>query len=94
MELAISNSLFKNKSNSAKIKISESRNLTDARISQSYNIKGIDSHENGMEEFLFTLGCYEGEQITVISILSDNYIIHIKNARYSIDADLAKAILI
>ncbi len=47
-----------------------------------------------MKDFLFTLGCYEGEEITVISILSDNYIIHVKGARYSIDKELARAILI
>ena len=47
-----------------------------------------------MKEFLFTLGCYEGEKAMVISVLADNYIIHVKDARYSIDRDLAKAILI
>lgn len=94
MELAVATNLFKNKLSTGKVKVSEFRNLTDAKISQSYDIKGIDSDESGMEEFLFTLGCYEGEIITVISILADNYIIYIKDARYSIDADLAKAILI
>ena len=42
--------------------------------------------------FLFTLGCFKGESITLISILADNYVIIVKDARYSIDVDLAKAI--
>ena len=55
---------------------------------------GIDSTDQEMIDFLFTLGCFAGETITLISILADNYIIHVKGARYSIDTDLAKAILI
>lgn len=94
MELAVSNNLLKGKSVNREINMSELKNLTDARINQPYEIKGIDAYENGMENFLFTLGCYEGEKITIISISTDNYIIHIKDARYSIDVDLAKAILI
>ena len=47
-----------------------------------------------MRDFLFTLGCFEGEKVTVISVLADNYIIHVKDARYSIDKELARAILI
>ena len=70
------------------------RNLTDAEVNHPYLIKGIAAEEKGMKEFLFTLGCFEGETVTVISVLTDNYIIHVKDARYSIDIDLARAILI
>ena len=70
------------------------RNLTEAEINHPYVIKGIVAAEEGMKDFLCTLGCFEGETVTVISALTENYIIHVKNARYSIDGDLARAILI
>jgi|GEM_PF-264440 len=70
------------------------RNLTHAGSNQPCVIKEIRAEEKGIKEFLFTLGCFEGETVTVISTLADNYIIHVKDARYSIDADLAKSILI
>jgi len=59
-----------------------------------YKIKGIKTKEQDMEKLLFTLGCYTGEPITIINTLASNMIIHIKDARYSIDIELAKAILI
>ena len=68
------------------------RNLTDAEINHPYVIKGIVAAEEGMKEFLCTLGCFEGETVTVISALTENYIIPVKNARYRIDSDLARAI--
>ena len=73
---------------------SKQRNLTHAGSNQPCVIKEIRAEEKGIKEFLFTLGCFEGETVTVISTLADNYIIHVKDARYSIDADLAKSILI
>lgn len=73
---------------------SKQRNLTHAGSNQPCVIKEIRTEEEGIKEFLFTLGCFEGETVTVISTLADNYIIHVKDARYSIDADLAKSILI
>ena len=69
-------------------------NLTRAEVRQPYRIKGIETKEKGMREFLFTLGCFQGEEIAVISILAGTYVVRIKDARYSIDADLAKAIMI
>lgn len=69
-------------------------NLAQGRINTEYTIKGIDTNDEEIKDFLFTLGCYEGESITLISILADNYVIAIKDARYSIDKDLAEAIII
>lgn len=69
-------------------------NLTQGIIDKEYIIKGIKTNDMELKDFLFTLGCYEGESITVISVLADNYVISIKDARYSIDKDLAKAIII
>ena len=62
-------------------------NLTDARLGQEYIIKELNS-------FLFTLGCYSGEPVTVVSHLRGCYVISIKDGRYNIDANLAEAILI
>ena len=95
MELSVVNSFFKSRLTNNKSKIIKLHpNLTQAYINLPYIIKGIDTHEKDMKEFLFTLGCYEGENVTVISVLAQNYVINVKDARYSIDEDLAKAILI
>lgn len=69
-------------------------NLAQAKINTEYIIKDIDTNDEEIKNFLFTLGCYEGELITVISILAENYIITVKDARYSIDKELAEAIII
>ncbi len=66
--------------------------LTHAEVNSTYIIKKITTEDKAMRDFLFTLGCYDGEKITVISVIGENYIINIKNARYSIDIELAKAI--
>ncbi|HEY8348512.1 MAG TPA: FeoA family protein [Clostridia bacterium] len=92
MELAISNIFSKGRAKD--IKMAKQQNLTHAEVNRPYVVKGIDTDDEGVKDFLFTLGCYEGEKVTVISVLADNYIIHVKDARYSIDRDLARAILI
>ncbi len=94
MELAVMNKLFGSKTKDSKAKLVKPQNLTDAKINHSYLIKGVDTKDKPMKDFMFTLGCFEGEKVTVISVLADNYIINVKDARYSIDKDLAKAILI
>jgi ferrous iron transport protein A len=69
-------------------------NLAQGKINTEYIIKDIVTNDEEIKDFLFTLGCYEGESVTVISILSENYVITVKDARYSIDKDLAEAITI
>ncbi len=68
--------------------------LSDGKVNTTYIIKEIEVEEEGLQDFLFSLGCYPGEEVTIISKLSDNIIINVKDARYSIDSDLAKSILI
>jgi Fe2+ transport system protein FeoA len=96
MELAIATRYFKDRlaKESATENQDRKLNLTDADLNTPYTIMGIDAREKGMKEFLFTLGCYEGEKVTVISVLAENIVIHVKGARYSIDQDLARTILI
>ncbi len=68
--------------------------LSSATISNEYIIKEIQTVDEEIKNFLFTLGCFKGEPVTVISRLAENFVISVKDARYSIDADLAKAIII
>ncbi|MGL4329055.1 MAG: FeoA family protein [Clostridium sp.] len=67
-------------------------NLSKGKVNKKYNITEINSSDSELDKFLFSLGCYEGEIITLISILGENYVINIKDARYSIDKELATAI--
>lgn len=67
-------------------------NLTDAQLGQEYIIKSINTHDEEVDSFLFTLGCYSGEPITVVSFLNGRYIVSIKDGRYTFDPELAAAI--
>lgn len=69
-------------------------NLVNAEINREYIIKDVKTNDQEMKNFLFTLGCYEDETVTVLSVLAENYVISVKDARYSIDKDLAEAIII
>ena len=71
-----------------------SMNLLDATPGVEYIIKNIETDDEELDSFLFTLGCYSGEPITVIQHLKNGCVIAIKDARYSIDKQLAQAILI
>lgn len=69
-------------------------NLLDAQEGKEYIIKQIVTDDEEIDAFLFSLGCYSGEPITVISHLKGICVVSIKDGRYSIDNDLASAILI
>lgn len=75
-------------------KIHNGLTLATAKINVQYEIQAIHTSNKEIQDFLFTLGCYEGEVITLISILGDQYVIVLKDARYSIDKSLAACILI
>lgn len=68
--------------------------LKDAVEGTEYIIREIDTDDEELDAFLFSLGCYSGETITVISHLKGGCIVSIKDARYSIDNQLAEAIII
>lgn len=65
--------------------------LSKAKAGQTAQIKTVSGNEK-TKRFLFSLGCSEGEEITLISVLSSNYIISIKDSRYAIDKRMAQAI--
>ena len=69
-------------------------NLLDAEEGNEYIIKDIATDDEEMEAFLFSLGCYSGEPITVFSRVRGGCVVSIKDGRYNIDTDLAKAISI
>ncbi len=66
--------------------------LTTAEIGKEYIIKEIDTDDEELDAFLFSLGCYSGEPITVISRSKSTYVVSIKDGRYSIDKALASSI--
>ena len=69
-------------------------NLTDAVEGKEYIIQEIDTDDEELEAFLFSLGCYSGESITVVSHLKGGCIVSIKDGRYNIDNFLAEAIIV
>lgn len=69
-------------------------NLSEAQVGTEYVIKRIETDDEELNSFLFTLGCYSGEPITVISVLRKAFVVAIKDARYTIDKQLAEAIII
>ena len=72
----------------------EDMNLADAMIGEECIVKEIETEDVELKSFLFSLGCYSGEPITVISHIKGGCVVSIKDARYNIDTDLAKAISI
>lgn len=68
--------------------------LLEAEIGVEYIIREIVTEDEEMNAFLFSLGCYRGEPITVISHLKGGCIVSIKDARYNMDTELAEAISI
>lgn len=69
-------------------------NLRDVNIGDEYIIQDILTDDEELDAFLFSLGCYSGEPITVISRKRSGCIVSIKDGRYNIDNALAKAILV
>ena len=69
-------------------------NLTNAELRKEYMIADIATEDEELDAFLFSLGCFAGEPITVILHRKRICIVAIKDGRYSIDENLANAIKI
>ena len=65
-----------------------------AEEGKEYIIKQIETDDEELNAFLFSLGCYSGEAITVVSHLKGGCIVSIKDSRYNIDNQLAEAIIV
>ena len=68
--------------------------LLDAQEGVEYIINDIVTDDEELDAFLFSLGCYAGEPITVISHIKGGCVVSIKDGRYNIDNQLAEAICI
>lgn len=68
--------------------------LKDAKEGVEYTIREIITDDEELKSFLFSLGCYSGESVTVISHKRKNHVISIKDGRYNIDGYLAEAIMV
>ena len=66
--------------------------LREAQLGKEYIIRGIVTADEELNAFLFSLGCYSGEPILVISRQRGTCVIAIKDGRYCIDDQLAEAI--
>ena len=70
------------------------KNLLYADEGKEYIIREIDTDDEELDSFLFSLGCYSGEPITVVSRKRAGCVVAVKDGRYSIDNQLAQAILV
>ena len=68
--------------------------LNHACEGKEYIIRNIETDDEELDAFLFSLGCYSGEPITVVSRRRGSCIVAIKDGRYNIDNQLAKAITV
>jgi len=68
--------------------------LKDAKEGEEYIIREIVTDDEELDAFLFSLGCYSGEAITVVARRKGTCVVSIKDGRYSIDNQLAEAIII
>lgn len=68
--------------------------LKNAATGKEYIIQQIKTEDKELDTFLFSLGCYSGEAITVVSHLKGGCVVYIKDGRYNIDRQLAEAIVV
>ena len=69
-------------------------NLSVAEEGKEYIIQRIETDDEELDAFLFSLGCYAGEPITVVSRRKGGCTVSIKDGRYNIDNQLAEAIIL
>lgn len=68
--------------------------LNEATLGTEYLVKSIDTDDDDLKSFLLTLGCYEGATLTVVTRKKRSMVLAIKDARYSVDTELAEAIVV
>ncbi len=66
--------------------------LWTAEAGKEYSVKKVNTDDEELDAFLFSLGCYEGEPVTVVSRRKKSCTVSIKDGRYSIDCHLADSI--
>lgn len=68
--------------------------LLSAKVGCEYTVDRIDTGDDELDAFLFSLGCYSGEPITVVARRKGSLTVSIKDGRYAIDPDLGRAITV
>lgn len=68
--------------------------LAEAQIGEEYIVKDVVTGDEEVDAFLFSLGCYSGEPITVVSRVKAGLVVSIKDGRYTFDYDLGEMIQI
>ncbi len=68
--------------------------LAEGMEENQYKILKIQTDDEEMENFLLSLGCYQGETIGLISVRKESYVVSIRDGRYTIDKNLAETIII
>ena len=68
--------------------------LLTAELGRVYTVSRVSVDDPDMEAFLFSLGCYSGEPITVVSHKKNSCVVSIKDSRYNIDSQLAESIIV
>ena len=76
------------------MKLGDFMDLTTAQLGQEYTVKTVNTGDAELNAFLFSLGCYTGEPITVIARRWGSCVVSIKDGRYCIDKGLAKTIAV
>ena len=69
-------------------------NLNDAQEGKEYIVTAVETGDEEVDAFLFSLGCYVGEPVTVVSHIHGGCVVSIKDGRYTIDNELAATIMI
>ncbi len=67
-------------------------NLMQAEIGREYTVRSLHTGDGELEQFLFSLGCYADQPVTVVSRKRHSCVLAIKDGRYAIDSHLASAI--
>lgn len=68
--------------------------LAEAELGKEYTVVDIDTDDEELKSFLFTLGCYAGETVVLVSMVSKSFVIAVRDGRYNIDRALASVIQI
>ncbi len=68
--------------------------LRNAQQGKPYVIRSVDTQDKELDAFLFSLGCYSGEEITVVSRKRSSCVVSIKDGRYCMDTHLAEMIAV
>ena len=69
-------------------------NLWEVEKYCEYVVKEINTCDEELNSFLFSLGLYVGSPITVVNRFKNSVVVVIKDARYSFDKQLAEAIIV